>query len=66
MHPQLRLVLLPLVILIALAAVMVLSSRPQELSKPQPELFAWSIPEEQIERISISLPGESQGVAFTK
>jgi len=63
---RLKTILILLVILAALGGYFYFSNRPEPPPKPEPQLFAWLIEMEEIERIEIRLPQEDKSQAFIK
>ena len=63
---RLRSILILLVILLALGGYFYITSRPEPVTKPEPQMFVWLIEMEEIQRIEIELPREGESQAFIK
>ena len=63
---RLKSILILLAILLALGGYFYISSRPEPVLKPEPQLFVWLIDMEEIDHIEIQLPKEDKSQAFIK
>ena len=61
-----RNILILLGILIALGGYFYLTNTPEQAAKPPPRVYVWLIEIEEIEHITISLPGEGESQSFIK